>query len=43
MGEETDALAGNTVPGRQSEPFAAAMLVVACLCWAAFFSLCKNW
>src|SRR5207253_5118668 len=43
VGEETDALAVDTAPGRQSEPFAAAMLVVACLCWAAFFSLCKNW
>jgi len=43
VGEETDALTVNTAPGRQSEPFAAAMLVVACLCWAAFFSLCKNW
>src|SRR3954471_13456540 len=28
---------------RHSESFAAAMLVVACMCWAAFFSLCKNW
>ena len=43
MGEETAALAVDTAPGRHSEPFAAAMLVVACLCWAAFFSLCKNW
>jgi drug/metabolite transporter (DMT)-like permease len=33
----------DTAPARQSEAFAAAMLVVACLCWAAFFSLCKNW
>jgi drug/metabolite transporter (DMT)-like permease len=43
VGEATDALAVNTAPGRHSEPFAAAMLVLACLCWAAFFSLCKNW
>jgi drug/metabolite transporter (DMT)-like permease len=28
---------------RRSESFAAAMLVLACLCWAAFFSLGKNW
>jgi drug/metabolite transporter (DMT)-like permease len=33
----------DSAPGRQSESFAAAMLVVACLCWAAFFPLCKNW
>jgi drug/metabolite transporter (DMT)-like permease len=32
-----------TAVDRQSESFAAAMLVVACLCWASFFSLCKNW
>jgi len=32
-----------TTRGQPSESFAAAMLVVACLCWAAFFSLCKNW
>jgi drug/metabolite transporter (DMT)-like permease len=43
VGEATAALAVDIAPGRQSEPFAAAMLVVACLCWAAFFSLCKNW
>jgi drug/metabolite transporter (DMT)-like permease len=43
VGEETGALAVDAAPARQSEPFAAAMLVVACLCWAAFFSLCKNW
>lgn len=36
-------MAGDTARGRQSESFAAAMLVVACVCWAAFFSLCKNW
>jgi drug/metabolite transporter (DMT)-like permease len=35
--------AADAAPGRPSESFAAAMLVVACLCWAAFFSLCKNW
>jgi drug/metabolite transporter (DMT)-like permease len=33
----------DTAPGRQSESFAAAMLVVACVCWATFFPLCKNW
>ena len=43
MGEEPGAAAGNTARGRQSESFAAAMLVVACACWAAFFSLGKNW
>jgi hypothetical protein len=32
-----------TAVDRQSESFAAAMLIVACLCWASFFSLCKNW
>jgi drug/metabolite transporter (DMT)-like permease len=36
-------VAVGTSLGRQSESFAAAMLVVACLCWAAFFSLGKNW
>jgi drug/metabolite transporter (DMT)-like permease len=43
VGEETAAVAVDAAPGRPSESFAAAMLVVACLCWAAFFSLCKNW
>src|SRR5215470_5060123 len=43
VGEEMGAVATDIAPGRQSESFAAAMLVVACLCWAAFFSLCKNW
>src|SRR5258708_74402 len=43
VGEKTGAVAVDTAPGRQSESFAAAMLVVACVCWAAFFSLCKNW
>ena len=43
MGEDTGAVAADTALGRQSESFAAAMLVVACVCWAAFFSLCKNW
>jgi drug/metabolite transporter (DMT)-like permease len=42
VGEETGAAVG-TAGGRQSESFAAAMLVLACVCWAAFFSLCKNW
>ena len=27
----------------RSEAFAAGMLTLACLCWAAFFSLTKNW
>jgi drug/metabolite transporter (DMT)-like permease len=30
-------------PAQPSESFAAAMLVVACVCWASFFTLCKNW
>jgi drug/metabolite transporter (DMT)-like permease len=38
-----DAVAVDAARGQRSESFAAAMLVVACLCWAAFFSLCKNW
>jgi drug/metabolite transporter (DMT)-like permease len=29
--------------GQYAESFAVAMLALACLCWAAFFSLCKNW
>jgi drug/metabolite transporter (DMT)-like permease len=41
--EETVAVTADTARGRHSESFAAAMLVVACVCWAAFFSLCKNW
>jgi drug/metabolite transporter (DMT)-like permease len=28
---------------RRSQAFASAMLVVACLCWASFFSLAKHW
>jgi drug/metabolite transporter (DMT)-like permease len=28
---------------KRSEAFAASMLVLACLCWGAFFSLAKNW
>jgi drug/metabolite transporter (DMT)-like permease len=28
---------------KSREAFAALMLMVACLCWAAFFSLTKNW
>ena len=43
VGEETAAVAGDIARGRHAESFAAAMLVVACVCWAAFFSLCKNW
>src|SRR5690242_19655660 len=43
VGEEPGVAAVDTARGRQSESFAAAMLVVACVCWAAFFSLCKNW
>ncbi len=39
MGEKQDAVA----PNRYSESFAASMLVVACLCWATFFTLGKNW
>jgi drug/metabolite transporter (DMT)-like permease len=40
---ETSAETVDSAWSGQAEPFAAAMLVVACLCWAAFFSLCKNW
>jgi drug/metabolite transporter (DMT)-like permease len=43
VGQETGAAAPDTAAGRQSGSFPAAMLVVACVCWAAFFSLCKNW
>jgi drug/metabolite transporter (DMT)-like permease len=43
VGEETRVAAAGIARGRQSESFAAAMLVLACVCWAAFFSLCKNW
>jgi drug/metabolite transporter (DMT)-like permease len=43
VGEEAGAAAASAARGRPSESFAAAMLVVACLCWAAFFSLCKSW
>jgi drug/metabolite transporter (DMT)-like permease len=43
VGEETGAGAVDTALRGQSQSFAAAMLVVACVCWAAFFSLCKNW
>ncbi|HZU36193.1 MAG TPA: DMT family transporter, partial [Gemmataceae bacterium] len=42
MGENTSVFA-TTTRRRPSESFAAAMLVGACLCWASFFSLCKNW
>lgn len=38
MGSPADAAVA-----RRSEAFAAAMLVVACLCWGGFFSLAKNW
>ena len=43
MGENAGAVALDTPRSRQSETFAAAMLIVACVCWGAFFSLCKNW
>jgi drug/metabolite transporter (DMT)-like permease len=43
VGEEPGTVAVNADPGRPSESVAVAMLVVACLCWAAFFSLAKNW
>jgi drug/metabolite transporter (DMT)-like permease len=43
VSEKEGAVAVGTSLGRQSESFAAAMLVAACLCWAAFFSLTKNW
>jgi drug/metabolite transporter (DMT)-like permease len=43
VGEDTGTAAVDAAPGRPSESVAAAMLVVACLCWAAFFSLAKNW
>ncbi len=43
MGEATAVNSVANVRVRQSDSFAAAMLVVACLCWASFFSLCKNW
>lgn len=43
MGEQTDALAVAAAPSRPTDSFAAAMLVLACLCWASFFTLCKNW
>lgn len=43
VGEANGAVAAQTARGRNSESFAAAMLVVACLCWASFFSLAKNW
>ncbi len=39
MGETKDVIS----PAQPSESFAAAMLVLACACWAAFFTLCKNW
>jgi len=42
VGENTSVFA-TTTRRRPSESFAAAMLVGACLCWASFFSLCKNW
>ncbi len=32
-----------TVAAKRSQSFAAAMLVLACLCWGAYFSLAKNW
>jgi drug/metabolite transporter (DMT)-like permease len=38
MGSPADAAVA-----RRSEAFAAAMLVLACLCWGGFFSLAKNW
>jgi drug/metabolite transporter (DMT)-like permease len=34
---------GNVAIARRSEAFAAAMLMLACLCWGGFFSLAKNW
>ncbi len=37
------ALVVDAVPARRTELFAAVMLVLACLCWGAFFPLCKNW
>jgi drug/metabolite transporter (DMT)-like permease len=43
VGDEKAAAAVGITRGRHSESFAAAMLVVACACWGAFFSLCKNW
>jgi drug/metabolite transporter (DMT)-like permease len=43
VGEESGAVAVDAAPGQPSESVAAVMLVAACLCWAAFFSLCKNW
>lgn len=43
MGEETAALAVGIAPARQSQLLPEAMLVLACLCWATFFSICKNW
>jgi drug/metabolite transporter (DMT)-like permease len=43
LGEDGQAIAADTTRAPHSEAFAVAMLVVACLCWAAFFSLCKNW
>src|SRR5262245_51197794 len=40
MGSQSDI----AVPrARGSEAFAALMLATACLCWATFFSLTKNW
>jgi drug/metabolite transporter (DMT)-like permease len=32
-----------TVSARHSQTFAAAMLMLACLCWGGFFSLTKSW
>ncbi|HLJ97287.1 MAG TPA: DMT family transporter [Gemmataceae bacterium] len=43
VGRDARAQTGDATPNRPSESFAAAMLVVACLCWAVFFSLGKNW
>jgi drug/metabolite transporter (DMT)-like permease len=43
VAQEAETVTAETAKIRQSEAFAAAMLVAACLCWAAFFSLAKNW
>jgi drug/metabolite transporter (DMT)-like permease len=40
MGSQPEISSAQT---KSREAFAALMLMVACLCWAAFFSLTKNW
>lgn len=43
MEEAQGAAVVHAARGRHSESFAVIMLVAACLCWASFFTLAKNW